>query len=72
MNPIVKALAKELSDSVAFVEVDIEKFASLSDKYTVKSLPTLIFFLKGEEKGRLIGGVSKAELKAEIQKYRAS
>ncbi len=47
MPPILKQLKDSLGDKIRIIKIDSEKNAPLSQKYQVRSIPTLILFKKG-------------------------
>jgi thioredoxin 1 len=67
MQPIFEDLSKEFADKYAFVEVDIDAAASLTDEYNVKGVPTIVIIKDGKEVGRQVGAQSKDALKNTIQ-----
>jgi thioredoxin 1 len=67
IHPIVEELSKE-NENVFIGKVDVETNPELCDEYGVRSIPTLIFYKKGEPVERLVGFQSKADLQAIIDK----
>ena len=66
LGPIIGDLAKEFSN-VTFVKINIDKEDSLSTRYSVRSIPTLILFKNGKQVKRITGYQSKSELRSLIQ-----
>ena len=66
MSPIIDELAPEMTD-VTFVKLDTEKFDTITKKYNVRGLPTLIFFRAGQKLRQVTGLRSKIELRKEIK-----
>lgn len=63
--PITRLLAKAGETAgCTVVEIDVEAFPHIADRYTVTVLPTLVALHDGVEQGRNIGSVSDTELKA--------
>lgn len=63
MSPGFVTIASLSSDaSVQFVEVDIDECWQSAEKYSVKSVPTLIVFEGGVEKKRHVGLLSSAKI----------
>ena len=60
--PVLEKVAEELEDQVLVVSLDIDDSPEIAKKYGVKSIPTLILFQDGEERSRLTGRHSKAEI----------
>ena len=48
MQPKIVAAAKKFADKIKIYQVDVEKNPEVASKYSVLSLPTLIFFKKGK------------------------
>lgn len=48
MPPILKQVKDSLGDQLRIIKIDSEKNANLSQKYQVRSIPTLILFKKGQ------------------------
>ncbi|HVT05614.1 MAG TPA: thioredoxin [Thermoanaerobaculia bacterium] len=66
--PIIDGLANERRD-VLFGKLNVDENQPIGSRYGVSSIPTLIFFKRGEEKGRLVGGVGRAQIEQAIQQY---
>jgi len=62
-------LAQEFHDRIAFVDVNFNLFGSLAQQYKVQSVPTLVYFVNGVEKGRLVGAITPAILRTKITEY---
>lgn len=62
--PVVEQLANLYSDKVKFVKVNTDDNQRLAGQYTIRGIPTLIFFVNGEEKLRFVGARSKEEFEA--------
>ncbi len=67
--PVLDELAPELSGKVKIVKVNVDENRDLAQQYGVMSLPTLLFFQKGEEVERITGFLPKAALLAKLQEY---
>lgn len=62
LSPIVNSVKKELTGQMRVIKVDVDKNRSASNKFKVKSLPTLAIFQNGQIIWRESGMKSKAEL----------
>ena len=62
MGPVFEAVAKQ-SDGLLFAKVNTEQAQKISADATIRSIPTLIFFHKGNEIDRVSGGLSESQLK---------
>ncbi|XP_013881872.1 glutaredoxin 3 [Austrofundulus limnaeus] len=66
MNDVMAELAKQHAQ-VAFVKMEAESVAEVSQKYEVSSVPTFLFFKAGEKVDRL-DGAHAAELTKKVQR----
>ena len=64
--PVVEELAKEYEGKAKFAKVNTDENSDLSTKYSIRGIPTLIFFKDGEVKDQIVGAVPKAQLKSKI------
>ena len=68
IDRIVNEIVLENPD-VNWAKCNLENDWDMMERYNVLGTPTLIFYLDGEEKGRLIGGFhTKEEISAEISR----
>ncbi len=67
VGPIIDELAQELdSDKVAIGKVDVDSNPSLSFKYKVRSIPTILIIKNGEVVDRQVGVMTKQALLEKI------
>ena len=62
MAPIYDNVAKQ-SGAILFTKVNTEKAQEISADASIRSIPTLIFFYKGEEMDRISGGLNEMQMK---------
>jgi thioredoxin 1 len=60
--PILDEIAKEKSGSVKVAKVNVDDNQSLSDRFNVRAIPTLLLFKGGELRDQIIGMASKKNL----------
>jgi thioredoxin 1 len=65
--PIVDKLSEEYKGKLKFCKVNVDENHDTASKYHVMSIPTLIFFKKGELVGQTVGGVSEKTLRSKTQ-----
>lgn len=70
LSPILAEIEEELSDRVKLVKININFDTELAEKYEVQSVPSVLFFKKGEEAARLSGAIKKAEITGTIDNIR--
>lgn len=60
--PTFKAGAEKFANKVIYAKVDTETEQMLGAKYSIRSIPTLVYFWQGKELGRLSGALAAAQL----------
>jgi len=60
--PALDELATEMLGKVDFIKVDIEQAEKTANKYSVRSIPTLMLFKDGVIQDTLVGMTSKKKL----------
>ena len=53
--PVIDELSTELDGTAVVAKVNVDENKSLAQRFRVMSIPTVIFFVDGVEKERLIG-----------------
>ena len=66
MAPAIDELAKEYEGKWKIGKCDIDQNPELSEKYGIKSIPTLLFFKGGEVVDQAIGFQAKDAIKAKL------
>lgn len=62
MAPVFKKVA-QTSPSLLFAKVNTEQIQQIAADAGIRSLPTLVFFRRGEEVDRISGGLNEAQMK---------
>lgn len=62
MAPVYSKVAQS-SPSILFAKVDTEQVQQISASAGIRSLPTLVFFNKGQEIDRISGGLNEMQMK---------
>ncbi|MBA3961774.1 MAG: thioredoxin [Chthoniobacterales bacterium] len=60
--PILDEIAKEKAGTIKVAKVNVDNNQSLSMRYNVRSIPTLLFFKGGEVRDQVTGMTSKKDL----------
>jgi len=68
MGPILEQLKNMVGEKATIIKVDVDKNPQAAMTYSVRNVPTLIIFKKGEIKWRESGVVPANELKTIIEK----
>jgi len=62
MAPILKQVKKQLGDTIKIIKIDVDKNQLLANKFSVRGVPTLILFNKGNSVWRQSGVVQANQL----------
>ncbi|MDY6915631.1 MAG: thioredoxin [Candidatus Cloacimonadota bacterium] len=68
IGPTVEKLANEYGDKIKVVKINIDDNPSIATKYSVMSIPTLLFFKDGKVADQVIGLVGKDKISAKLDK----
>ena len=68
ITPVMEELSQEFAN-VKFLKLNVDENPSISHKYKIASIPTIMIFNNGNVAETLVGFRPKAELKAVIGKY---
>ncbi len=60
--PVLKDLAKEYKDRIKIAKINVDQEPELAMQYNVASIPTLLFFSKGQVVKQQIGAVPRQAL----------
>ncbi len=69
LSPILKQVKKELGDAVKIIKINVDKNESLSVKYQVKGVPTMLLFKNGELLWRQSGVLQKKDIISIIKQH---
>ncbi len=68
MAPILDQIKDEFDDKIKIYKIDIDKNKSLSEKYQVMAVPTIMVFKDGKLGWRVSGVPSIQELRTQLNK----
>lgn len=66
LAPVLEALADEYED-VAFIKMNTDEHPMTPAKLGIRGIPTLIFYVDGEEADRMVGFAPKPQLEKRIE-----
>ncbi|HEV7744426.1 MAG TPA: thioredoxin [Pyrinomonadaceae bacterium] len=72
LEPTVAAVAEKFADTARVVKVNVDDNPSISQRYGIKGIPTLILFKGGKEEERVVGATSKESISRMIEKHTAA
>jgi thioredoxin len=62
LGPVLDDVARERADRVVVGKVNVDEQPGLAGRFSIRSIPTLIFFKNGEAVDTVIGAVPRAEI----------
>ncbi len=68
LAPIVETVAKEYAGAAHVVKLNVDDNPSITQRYGIQGIPTLIVFKGGKEEGRIIGVTSQDSISRMIDK----
>ena len=72
LAPHVDAIASEFADELTVVKIDVDAQPGLAARFSVLSVPTLIFFRDGRAVDRIVGAMAPAALRARVEALQRS
>jgi thioredoxin 1 len=69
LAPTLRELAAEQSEHLHVAEIDVDDNREASLRYGVLSMPTLVLFVDGQERKRIVGARGKAHLLQAFAEY---
>jgi thioredoxin 1 len=69
LAPTVEAVAKTYAGRAGVVKLNVDDNPTVSQKYGIKGIPTLILFKGGKEEERIVGATSKEAIARLLDKY---
>jgi thioredoxin 1 len=71
LAPVLEEVAGEFSGRVKVAKVNVDENPALAARFSVRSIPTLIYFANGNVQGQTVGLVSKKALAEQLGKLAA-
>jgi thioredoxin 1 len=69
LAPTVEAVAEKYVGSARVVKLNVDENPSISQRFGIKGIPTLILFKAGKEEERVVGATSKEAIARMIDKH---
>ena len=67
VSPIVEELAAEYEGKVKICKCNVDENDGIPMQYSIRNIPTLLFFKNGELVDRLVGAVPKQEIEDRLK-----
>lgn len=65
--PVLDEIAKEKAGAVKVAKVNVDQNQSLSFKYNIRAIPSLLFFKNGQVQDQIVGMATKKDLLGRIE-----
>ena len=62
LTPVINELSNEYINKAVIAKVNVDDSPNISQKYSIRSIPSLLFFKNGEVKNQLVGVASKQDI----------
>ncbi|MGH2813277.1 MAG: thioredoxin [Actinomycetota bacterium] len=69
IEPHVKAIAEEYAGKLKVTKLNIDENPRTAQRYGVMSIPTLLLFIDGAEKERIVGTYPRDRIVGQIKQY---
>lgn len=69
LDPIVEQLAKEWAGKIKVVKLDVDHSPNIAMQFQVMGLPTLMLFIGGKSKERIVGYQPKDRILSKLNPY---
>lgn len=69
LTPTVEAVAEKYAGVARVVKINVDENTSVSQRFGIKGIPTLILFKAGKEEERVVGATSKDAISRMIDKH---
>jgi thioredoxin 1 len=71
VSPVVEEIGTEKADALQVAKLNIDDNPGITRRYGIMSIPTLMLFVGGQEKARVVGARGKDALLREIDPHLA-
>jgi len=69
LAPTVEAVADKYAATASVVKLNVDDNPSVSQRYGIKGIPTLILFKNGREEERVVGATSEGAISRMLDKH---
>ncbi|MDQ6723663.1 MAG: thioredoxin family protein [Thermoproteota archaeon] len=67
LKPVFDSVAKEYTENIKFVKVNVGEESDLASRYGIQGIPVIKFFCESKEVGEIVGYLPQDILKKEIE-----
>ena len=58
----INKILEELSSEIAIIEIDVDEEDELVAEFDIRNIPTLFYYVDGQQVNKSVGSISKKEL----------
>jgi thioredoxin len=69
LGPVLEAVAQHYQDRARIAKLNVDDNVSISQRYGIKGIPTVILFKNGKEAERSVGATSEKALSELIERH---
>ncbi|MEO0136511.1 MAG: thioredoxin domain-containing protein [candidate division WOR-3 bacterium] len=69
MSKYIEEIDREYSDKINIAKVNVDNEIKTANEYDIQNIPTILIFVGGTVKERIIGTISKEALMKKLNKY---
>jgi len=69
LDPALTEIALEMDGEVHVAKIDVDENGNLANRFSIRSIPTLIVFKNGKVVDQLIGAAPKAQIVRMMEKH---
>lgn len=66
VSPVLVELSEDYKDKIVVVKVDVDDNPTVSHKFGIRNIPTILFFKNGEVRDKQVGFASKSVFENKI------
>lgn len=71
VGPVIEGLASEYEGKAVIGKMDVDSNPTISSKYDIRSIPTVLYFKNGEVVDRIVGAASKTKYQRKLEEQLA-
>jgi thioredoxin 1 len=66
IGPLVKEISEEYGDQVVVTKLDVDSNPAVTNKFSIRNIPTVLFFKNGQIVDKVVGAVPKSQLVSKL------
>jgi len=68
LTPVINELSNDFAKKAIVAKVNVDESPNVAQKFSIRSIPSLLFFKNGEVKDQLVGVASKQDISDIMEK----